>query len=119
MEGYCDITRSSELGKYYVKSLYVNLATAIKKEIDAEVDRSGLALARRQEVLQLYDALAIVEDYDKVDQTEFYELSERIRNDRKRAKVDQQAVLAQSYTSLGPPPKKAPVQSSPGSASPA
>jgi hypothetical protein len=106
MDGYVDIGKSSELGQYYVKSIFTNLATATKYEIDAEIENNGLAAGLRKKVLDLYDALAICKDFDEVDQSCFHELTARVRNDRKKVKANKAEVLQQSYRSRGPPPKK-------------
>jgi hypothetical protein len=87
--------------------MYVNLALAAKKCLDAIKIKTGVQDARKT-LLNLYDELPIHEDFKDVDETDFFELSERHRNARK-GKQQPKAVLAANYQSIGVPPPKSPL----------
>ncbi len=51
-------------------------------------------------LLRFYDLLLTHENYSEVNKSDFYQLTKRYRNDRKKAKERDIKILANSYVSL-------------------
>lgn len=104
---YLDVDNSTDLGKYYCKSIYANLCREVKLYMDKK-DTPEEEHARK--ILRtFYDKLPIVEDYDDVSRADFDETSERARNER-RARVQDAGnrLIHERFTSVGgaPPPRR-------------
>lgn len=76
----------------------------------------GVAVAdARQVLLKFYDQLPGHEDYNEIDKEDFFELTDRFRNERKRAaKEADKQMFQEKHHSMGPPPKKAAIGLVPG-----
>jgi hypothetical protein len=100
MKGYVNFEASSDLGKWYMENMYVNLGLEIKRFIDAHETK-----AAREKLLLSYDALALNEAFDDIDKNDFSELAERMQRRKKRdfAEVNDRFSITRA------PPKKAPV----------
>jgi hypothetical protein len=74
--------------------------------MDAKLKRSGVADARAN-VVNFYNRLPNHSDYDEVDESDFFIVANRVRNERSK-KVDTQKseMFKERYHSMGPPPKK-------------
>ena len=103
MKDYIDFEASSNLGKWYMENMYVNLGLETKRYFDA-----GETKDAREKMLVAYDAWALNEAFDDIDQNDFSELNERYRNAQTKKKRDF-AEVNDRFTVTRAPPKKAPI----------
>ncbi|MCJ1424739.1 hypothetical protein MMC29_002627 [Sticta canariensis] len=106
MKNIFDVGKSSELGQFFCKSLYVNLCVETKKFMDVK-DGGGLEKVARKKLLDFYDALATHDDFDEVTKEEFWVLEDRVKTvGRSKKKKTDQSSMKNKFKSLGPPPEK-------------
>jgi hypothetical protein len=106
MKDYIDFEASSNLGKWYMENMYVNLGLETKRYFDA-----GETKDAREKLLVSYDAWALNEAFDDIDKNDFAELTERYRNAQTKKKRDF-AEVNDRFTITRAPPKKGPVAQS-------
>jgi hypothetical protein len=85
MKDYVDFDGSSDRGRWYMQSIFVNLSLAtwrwiLKGKIPKGADRDHL--------LDAYDALALNPKHDDIVLDDFCQLTQRYRNQRERKKRD-------------------------------
>lgn len=103
MDQYVDVDGSSELGKYFMKSMiclsnagcrsvltaildiYVNLAMEVKRYLNVLESRGPEADARKK-LLAFYDCIPIANIFKDVDKSDFKELENRSRGQRRKMK---------------------------------
>ena len=86
--------------------MYANLAVEVATFVRA-VDRLGSADANaRLVLLAAYKALPAYVDFSEVDKSDFMELFERVRNERRAKKVPDLSVHDRFVSSRPPPPKR-------------
>ncbi|SLM39542.1 hypothetical protein LPUS_10111 [Lasallia pustulata] len=85
MDQYVDVDGSSELGKYFMKNIYVNLAMEVKRYLNVLESRGPEADARKK-LLAFYDCIPIANIFKDVDKSDFKELENRSRGQRRKMK---------------------------------
>jgi hypothetical protein len=100
MKGYIDFDGSSDLGKWYMENMYVNLSLEIKRYLDARETKDA-----REKLLLAYNALALKEAFDDIDKSDFSELAERPQRRKKRGIAE----VNDGFSVTRAPPKKTPV----------
>ena len=88
MKDYIDFENSSDLAKWFMKNIYANLGAECRTLINVGGRKEPRAMVEREAVLQAWDAMALRDEFDDIDMTEFAELSSRVRADRERCKRD-------------------------------
>jgi hypothetical protein len=106
MKEYIDFEGGSDLGKWYMENMYVNLGLEVKHFLDA-----GETKDARDALLLAYDGLALNEAFDDVDKNDFAELTERYRNAQARKKRNF-AEANRHFSITRSPPKKTPIAQS-------
>ncbi|MCJ1468351.1 hypothetical protein MMC07_006979 [Pseudocyphellaria aurata] len=104
MKKFLDVERSSELGQFYCKSLYVNLCVQTKKWMDVKDSGKPAKIARRK-LLTFYDVIPTHDDFQHVTKEEFCVLEDGLRNETKTKKKTDLLGL-DKFQSLGPPPSR-------------
>ncbi|KAL8802828.1 MAG: hypothetical protein Q9200_006454 [Gallowayella weberi] len=115
LEGYLDFDGCSELGKYYMKGIYVNLAIEVKLYLDS-IERLPITKPTvRKQLTDFYDTLPLHPDFQGVHMSDFKELNARSYRQKKKkpAKQPDRSGLNR-MVSMGPPPPKASSGSGPG-----
>lgn len=107
MKEYVDFEACSDLGKWYMENMYVNLGLEAKRFLNA-----GETKDAREKLLLAYDALALNEAFDDIDKDDFVEVTERYRHNQKRKKRDFEEVHDR-FSVTRAPPKKACVAQTP------
>lgn len=110
---YIDLSKSSELARYYTKELYINACSRTKLMMDwqSDLDRKAISPHSRESLSDFLQRFPLVADYDQLDKDEFHETYKRRSNtkapkpiSRKRALVRGQDYVASQDTP--PPPKR-------------
>ncbi|KAL9023601.1 MAG: hypothetical protein Q9180_008171 [Flavoplaca navasiana] len=106
IDGYVEYEGSTELGKFYMRSVYCNLAIEVKLYQDILDSNAGGAKDAHDELLKYYDQIPLHEDFVDVDKDDFKELRGRWRNKKGKDVVKDDLLLKKKFVSLGPPPPK-------------
>jgi hypothetical protein len=84
MKNYVDFEGSSDRGRWYMQSVFVNLAFATFRWIKG----GKLKGEPRERLLTAYDACALNPAHDEITIDDFTQLTKRYRNEKKRKKRD-------------------------------
>ncbi|KAI9749067.1 MAG: hypothetical protein M4579_007018 [Chaenotheca gracillima] len=108
MQGYMEVDKSSDLGKYYLTNIYANLATQCKLLVDKmEKGENGIKDFRHQ-LLEFFDVMATRKEFDSVTKAEFVEIFKR--SARRRVPKKQKRLAdndTRFHMSAAPPPPPA------------
>ncbi|MCJ1305848.1 hypothetical protein MMC08_008665 [Hypocenomyce scalaris] len=104
MDDYLDVKNSTELGQFFMKTIYVNLVIETKLYIDVVKSDESIADVRKK-LLNFYDCLPLADDFKKVDKSDFKEIQLHFQDQCKGQKLSDISDLAQ-FRSSGAPPKK-------------
>ncbi|KAI9880151.1 MAG: hypothetical protein M1830_005180 [Pleopsidium flavum] len=96
VDEYLDIKKSTDLGKFLMQSIYVNLAVEVKWYLG-----SPTADAQKK-LLAFYDVLPTHADFEDVIKSEFFEIMTRSHNERRAPKVPDVSGLDR-FKSIRPP----------------
>jgi hypothetical protein len=83
MKEYVDFEGSSDRGRWYMKSIFINLGISTFRWIKA-----GKTKDARDKLLTAYDACALDAHHDDITLDDFQRLTQRYRNQRERKKRD-------------------------------
>ncbi|KAI9746854.1 MAG: tRNA-splicing endonuclease subunit sen54 [Chaenotheca gracillima] len=105
MNGYLDVDNSSDLGKYYLRNIYANLAAQCKLLSDRmEKNEPGIR-DLREEIGAFFDSMPTKSEFDGVSKAEFAEIFQRSARRRPQKKIRRLADDdARFKLSGGPPP---------------
>ncbi|KAI5307004.1 hypothetical protein KEM56_005677 [Ascosphaera pollenicola] len=107
VDGYLDVDNSSELGKYYMREVYANIATKMKLYNDTCALNPREATAEWKEVLELWDMVPQERNFQNVTRREFAEVSTLGLSRGRRITEKQKSRTISDFptwTTSGPPP---------------
>lgn len=100
IKNHLNINSSTDLGKQYLRNIFTNLAVRVRVQI-----KNSKTQDKQEKVLEFFDKVALLEDYNTVDITDFQQLSKTFRSQKVLKKRDF-AATQQFYRQTGPVPKK-------------
>ena len=101
MKDYIDFERSSDRGRWYMQSVFVNLALATFRWIKG----GKLKGEPRERLLAAYDACALNPAHDEITIDDFTQPTQKYRNEKKRKKRDFSQVNKE-FVQVGEMPEK-------------
>ena len=101
LEGRIDFDKSKELGQFFFRTIYANLAVSCRSWMVARESDIGPKL--RNNLLAFYDSIPASEDFAEVDWDDFFIVERTQKQKRKKPDKD---VMEESYVTYCRPPKK-------------
>lgn len=84
MKNYLNVEGSSSLGKWFLKSIFVNMAVRVRKW--QQIKDAREQVGDWNEVLDFFDEVALLPAHDDVDITDFQQLTQKFRNAKESKK---------------------------------
>lgn len=86
IKNYLNVKGSSDLRKQFLKSIFVNLAVRVRKQL--KLNNELAQIGNQDKVLDFYDEVALLLAYDNIDITDFQQLTQKFRNAKASKKRD-------------------------------
>lgn len=100
IKNYLNINSSTDLGKQFLQNIFTNLAVRVRIQFIASKTKD-----KQDKVLEFFNKVVLLEDYDTVDITDFQQLSKTFRS-QKVIKKRNFAETQRFYRNTSPIPKK-------------